>query len=656
MRVAERLRKTQRSLELVAAISAALWAAAAGLLAFESAGSIASLLGASAESASRAVALPAAVAAAIIVLWRARFVWTLHRVALWIEERVPDLRYSLVTAAEAKYSEQLEPIASPLLGKVDTGRLVRRAALRSLRIPVAALVFGVLILLLVPAGWTGALSRSGNHGFARATNSALLAGSRLTPLSARVVPPSYSRLGSENLDEPSTISGLQGSRVILSGRGSAHGLTADLSYSDGHEVHLPVSAREEGWTAQLVIGDTIPALIELGDRDYRRAIVLNPRTDAPPKVELRLPARDTALRAATGTLRLAADVSDDLGLSAGQFEYIVSSGSEETFTFKQGIIGAARFNGERQGTLTALIPYSFFNLGEGDRLSIRAVAADLNSLSGPGKGFSETRTIRVARKDEYDSLAVDAAAPNGDTAMLSLRMLIIETQKLDARRPNLVRDTLVARSHVLARQTDDVRASVLPLEKEEGTSTPEVTMDTEMSNQGVRVATPVRAALNDLEEASRKLEIADPHSALAPMQRAYNALQSLRNFKRYYFRGATRPVIVDIQRVRLTGKTKGAATPMTPRPAATSDRDRMRAGYSEAVEQFALEPKRAIAGLALLRVESLREYPALASALGDALDAIAKGRDATPALVRARRLLEGSPVKTDSIPAWSGGW
>ena len=99
---------------------------------------------------------------------------------------------------------------------------------------------------------------------------------------------------------------------------------------------------------------------------------------------------------------------------------------------------------------------------------MRAVATDLNSLSGPGRGFSETRTIRIARKDEYDSLSVEAAAPSGDTAMMSLRMLIIETEKLEAQRPKLDHDTLVVRSRALARQTDQVRAAVLPLFREEG--------------------------------------------------------------------------------------------------------------------------------------------------------------------------------------------
>jgi hypothetical protein len=140
------------------------------------------------------------------------------------------------------------------------------------------------------------------------------------------------------------------------------------------------------------------------------------------------------------------------------------------------------------------------------------------------------------------------------------------------------------------------------------------------------------------------------------MRSAYKALQSFRTFKRYYFRGATRPVIVDIQRVRLSGKTKGTATPMSARAVATSDRDRMRAEYSAAIEQIRSSPSQAVTMLTMLRVESLKKYPALAAAIERALSAISAGRDATGALLRARRLLEGNITVTDSLPVWSGGW
>ncbi len=656
MTVRERVQRTQRTLEGIVAISALLWAVAAALVVYSIASIGVALVGADGGPASGVLAMFAAVGAASFMLWRSRFVWMLDRVALWIEERAPELRYSLVTASDERYAASLDSIASPLMSRVETGRFIRRAAVQSLWIPIVAVIAAVAFLVLLPAQWTETFVRNGRNTIAGATNEAMLAGSKLTPLHAHIVAPAYTRIRGEDIDEPSTIAAVRGSSVLISGRGARDGMTAGLAYADGRRVSLPVAARGTQWMVRLTMSDSVPAVLELTDRSYKRSLVMNPRADAAPKAQLRLPARDTATRTAAGTLHLTADVSDDLGLGGGQFEYIVSSGAEETFTFKQGTLGAVRFDGARSGVLSFSVPFSFFKLGEGDRLSIRAVATDLNSLSGPGKGFSETRTIRVARKDEYDSLAVDAAAPSGDTALMSLRMLIVETERLDAARPKLVRDTLVTRSRTLARETDRVRAAVLPLEKEEGTGAPEITMDTETSNRGVQVTTPVRSALNDLEEASRTLDVADPHSALPPMYKAYKALQSLRNFKRYFFRGATRPVIVDIERVRLSGKTKGSATAMTPRSTATSDRDRMRMNYSAAIEAIVRDPKKATSLLTMVRVESLKTYPELSAALDEVLSALAKGRDATAALVRARRALEGAPPKTDTLPLWSGGW
>ena len=135
--------------------------------------------------------------------------------------------------------------------------------------------------------------------------------------------------------------------------------------ADRRRNAITVGGSGDGWTAALVVGDTTPSLLELTDRNFKRAIVVNPRSDAPPLVKLRLPARDTALRTASGSVQLSADLSDDIGLDQAQFEYIISSGSEETFTFKQGVIGARRFGGEKSGQLLVSVPYSFSNWEKG---------------------------------------------------------------------------------------------------------------------------------------------------------------------------------------------------------------------------------------------------------------------------------------------------
>ena len=71
-------------------------------------------------------------------------------------------------------------------------------------------------------------------------------------------------------------------------------------------------------------------------------------------------------------------------------------------------------------------------------MHLRAVARDANNVTGPGVGASETRAIRIARADEYDSVAVDAAAPSeADKSVISERMLIMLAEALEKKRPSL---------------------------------------------------------------------------------------------------------------------------------------------------------------------------------------------------------------------------
>ena len=71
--------------------------------------------------------------------------------------------------------------------------------------------------------------------------------------------------------------------------------------------------------------------------------------------------------------------------------------------------------------------------------------------SGPGIGVSETRTIRIARRDEYDSVAVEAAAPpDADKSVISQRMLIMLAEALQKTSPMLERDPFVSESRRIA--------------------------------------------------------------------------------------------------------------------------------------------------------------------------------------------------------------
>jgi hypothetical protein len=156
-------------------------------------------------------------------------------------------------------------------------------------------------------------------------------------------------------------------------------------------------------------------------------------------------------------------------------------------------------------------------------------------------------------------------------------------------------------------------------------------------------------------DASTELELGEPGRALPHMQRALAAIQKARQAERLYLRGQPPAVVVDLNKVRLTGKDKGSASrrrPLVARDSANQARADRFVNIAELAEHA---PSAAADSLLLLRIDVLSDNPALAAALSDASTALRRGRsdDANLALARARRTLSGAPVARDSIARWS---
>jgi len=157
-------------------------------------------------------------------------------------------------------------------------------------------------------------------------------------------------------------------------------------------------------------------------------------------------------------------------------------------------------------------------------------------------------------------------------------------------------------------------------------------------------------------EASRELDQGETGRALPPMRRALAAIQRARQAERIYLRGKAPAVVVDLARVRLTGKEHGAASTRLPRPPTDPAAARRAARLAAAIELASRSPAAAIDSMVLLRVESADAAPQLAAALGDALAAMRSGREATGLLVRARRIAEGTLRASGQLSGWSGVW
>ena len=77
--------------------------------------------------------------------------------------------------------------------------------------------------------------------------------------------------------------------------------------------------------------------------------------------------------------------------------------------------------------------------------------------------------------------------------------------------------------------------------------------------------------------------------------------------------------------------------------------------FAAVVELVARDPRSAIDSLLVLRIDALTDEPRFAAALGDAADAMRRGKgdEAASDLARARRALAGAPVSRDSLSRWS---
>ena len=660
MTAIERVRRTQRVLGLGAVFQALGWGLAASL-AILAGLSFATL--AYPDLASDSVwqvwaVLPAGLAITAFLLWRSRYVGSAERVALWIEEKLPDLHYSLVTAIESEAPEWKKGLEG-VVSRQNFGEITRSALSRKVAPALGAAIAAAALLYISPSPAFGGGRIFPAVGGPTA-GIASPAGSRLEDIEAEVSPPPYARERSTRLDDPSSIPALVGSRIIIRGDGEAQGVTAQAGTS-----RITVSQVRGGWTTSLIMPSK-PAALTLRDRQYERIIVLEPRTDNPPRVVLTSPERDSTLRTPQLVLRLDATATDDVGLGAGYFEYLISTGSGEIFSARTITTPIVQFGGARRGGLRATLDLSTLKLNQGDVVSIRAITQDVNTLSGPGLATSDTRTYRIARANEYDSVSVDPAGPLPvDSSAMSQRMLIQMTEKLVREQKGLTRQELVRRSTEIGDLEDRVRKRVHEIlyeqegdaeEEPQPGAPPELDAHDHTDEPVPAHNSDLLVAYNALWEAVRSLQIAEPEPALPPMRVALKALDRARLANRMYLRGLPPKVIVDLAKVRMTGKEKGSANVRTPLSPADSARARLERRFNQAIELIQSNPQEAVRAFTLVQVDALSTSPSFASAVGEAVIAFRRGRDATAPLLRARRALSGEPSASPGLPTWSGSW
>ena len=665
MTLRQRVIDTGRTLALIAAARSALSGAAAGLAVTALAWPFLP------TSASLALGISAAAAVTWWLYVRARGPgFTLPAVSLWIEERVPALGYGLVTAVETGAPAPLERS----LATVDWSSATRHATRKALVVP-ALMAIATGALLAASIAFAPAVSRIAGRV---TTGTRTVAGA--LDVTINVVPPSYARREAETHRNPPVVRALVGSelRVEVAGTDSFSLTAGDVVIPRGSPVRVtqPVALRvESNGRSRLIAVDAVP--------------------DSAPVVQLRAPLRDTVLAVSGGTFALGADLRDDLGVGRAAFEYIVSSGSGESFTFASGTIGATSLGGVPSGRISGRLALSSLTLKPGDFVHVRAVAFDLRNDTASARGTSKTRTIRIARAGEYDSVAVEAAAPpEADKAVLSQRMLINLAEALVRRRSRISRETFAEESRAIGRDQARLRKQVGDLvfarlgddpsgehfhgdgHQHEGQELrPALTPDellkaaenatTAAAGQVldfegdetpvVAVNRPLLEAYNFMWEAGRELNQASPQGALPAMYRALDAIQRARAAERLYLRSRPPRAVVDVERARLQGKEKGTPAAREPRSPATGVARDALARFARLVSLSAQDPAAAADSLLLLRIDLLGSIPARgATAAAAAADALRNGRDASTDLAAFREALGTPVIRRDSVSRWSG--
>ncbi|MEO8294409.1 MAG: hypothetical protein ABI613_02760 [Gemmatimonadota bacterium] len=611
----------------------------------------------------------------LLILHRSRTVLSRESVALWLEDRLPELRYALVTLVDERYALSRSRLDSSIAGISWTSSVARRL-FGSAVFPLTACAGSLALLLSLPSHSLGRIRTPHIGDILERGPDTRPDADPFATIVATISPPPYTHLPAHTIENPETLKGVVGSVVQIEGRGDTAGLTGRL----GDRV-LERMTRADHWFLNLAMPDSASG-IWLERLPHRRLIVLEPIPDSVPAVELLGPARDSVLRDPGGRLGLDARVHDDFGLRDAWFEYIVSTGEGENFTFRSGEVGRTHFANDADGTIASQLALESLKLVPGNIVHLRAVARDGNSTTGPGVGYSETRTIRILRAGEGDSIAIDAAAPaEGDSSLLSERMLILTTEALVRQRTRLARDSFVEVSRTIGGDQATLRKRVAdiiflrlgaeaPGEESEDTAAAPLTPDamlaaaqqaTTVNGEALDFSTdespvvalnkPLLEAYNAMWDAGRSLEIGEARQALPHMRAALEAIQRARQAERLYLRGRPTATVVDVNRVRLAGKRADAGSSRVgQRPTEERTIERLVSRFTTAIDL--LPTSAGVDSLSLLRIDALSLAPDFAGALGDAIADLRGGRDATSQLIRARRLLARPAESRPGISSW----
>jgi hypothetical protein len=382
-----------------------------------------------------------------------------RRIAYTVERRAPRCRNLVITASELPRSN-VDRYASSVVA-TQAAHVVRELEPRALfpvRFAVAlAGVTGTLWLLLV--AWPDAVSQVPIAG--RGNESSVKAAG-IARVDATLLPPAYTGAASTTLRDPSTIDALAGTRVHLTIRATAPRIVVETRTSSDTIARpagngpfaIDLRVDQPGFIAIAPL--VAPGSAAAGPPAPRRLIGLAVHPDLPPRVRITAPARDIFLTNRQTTLDVAAQGSDDFGLTSLLFKYTKVSGADERFTFVDGVVPATIVRRDaRTWTSRAAWNLAPLQLEPGDMVVYRAVAIDNRPGALPVESDAFIAQVPSPGSEAAAGFSID---PEQDRAAVSQQMVILKTERLLAARPAIAPDSFAARARDIAAEQRKVRA------------------------------------------------------------------------------------------------------------------------------------------------------------------------------------------------------
>jgi len=560
------------------------------------------LAGAHRGQTARAAAITAALVvagAAIAATLAAR-----HRVATLIERRTADSRNLVFTAAEL--IDRPDAAAPYVATRVlrDATQLTSSLDLRQI-FPSGTAAAGLTAGLVI---WSGAIAIASYANYASRSGPSSERAAAIFTIDVEVTPPDYAARPVQVLHDPARIEALAGSRLRLTVTADATGVTIDtISASQplvaaGRTFSTTVLADADGYLA-------FEPKAANGSRGTRRLVGLSVTPDQSPRVRLTAPGKDMIVRSGQIVLPFAIEADDDLGLASLRLLYTRISGSGENFTFTEGEVPVTVSRpSDRAWAATGSWALAPLKLEPGDMVIYRGVATDRRPGSPPAESDRFIVEIAAPGAMAGEGFAIDDRM---DKYAISQQMVILNTERLMAKRASLSDDDFRREAEGIAAEQRQVRAEFVfmlggelaDLGIDLTTLNEEVEAAGEADLAAGRMANQGRAdllrAIRFMSVAAARLAERDLVAALPTERDALTYLQRAFSRSRYLLRTLSERERLDLSR-RLTGVL--AALDRSSRPAAEPPPD-----------PHIMAVRRALADMAALAADANRGAPGVAA-------------------------------------------